>query len=106
MALWMCTRRKFQLDQLLCDHVLAVVRNNAYEAYDFCYPYYSREFWYEFYNGVVHLVPHINSWSILERISSFKLSPPDVQTSAGRQKKRRIPSLGEELPQPKCSRCK
>ncbi|KAL5565694.1 hypothetical protein UlMin_028858 [Ulmus minor] len=43
-ALWICTCRKFQLDQLPCDHVLAVVRKTPYEAYDLCSLYYSREF--------------------------------------------------------------
>ncbi|KAL5572818.1 hypothetical protein UlMin_022415 [Ulmus minor] len=105
MALWTCTCRKFQLDQLPCDHVLVVVRKIAYEGYNLCSPYYLRDYWYESYNGVVHHMPHITSWSIPERISSFKLSPHDVRTSCGRRKKKRIPSLGEELSQPKCSQC-
>ncbi|KAL5570617.1 hypothetical protein UlMin_027192 [Ulmus minor] len=49
MALWTCTCRKFQLDQLPCDHVLAVVRKTPYQAYDLCSLYYTREFWHETY---------------------------------------------------------
>ncbi|KAL5537906.1 hypothetical protein UlMin_045824 [Ulmus minor] len=90
MALWTCTCRKFQLDQLPCDHVLAVVRKTPYEAYDLCSLYYTREFWHETYRG----------------ISEFELQPPDVRTVAGRRRKRRLPSMGEELPTPKCSHCK
>ncbi|KAL5560476.1 hypothetical protein UlMin_036687 [Ulmus minor] len=51
MALWTCTCRKFQLDQLPCDHVLAVVRKTPYQAYDLCSLYYTREFWHETYRG-------------------------------------------------------
>ncbi|KAL5560647.1 hypothetical protein UlMin_036858 [Ulmus minor] len=106
MALWTCTCGKFQLDQLPCEHVLVVVRKSAYEAYDLCSPFYSREYWYESYSGVINPLPHITSWCIPEDVSSFKIMPPDVRTSAGRRRKRRIPSVGEEQSQPKCSRCR
>ncbi|KAL5580370.1 hypothetical protein UlMin_012812 [Ulmus minor] len=78
MALWTCTCRKFQLDQLPCDHVLAVVRKTPYQAYDLCSLYYTREFWHETYRGVIIPIPHISSWSIPQQISDFDLHPPDV----------------------------
>ena len=34
------------------------------------------------------------------------LQPPDVRIVAGRRRKQRVPSIGEELPIPKCSRYK
>ncbi|KAL5576418.1 hypothetical protein UlMin_018117 [Ulmus minor] len=73
MALWTCTCRKFQLDQLPCDHVLAIIRKTPYEAYDLCSLYYTREFWHETYSGVIQPVPHISSWSVPPHISSFDL---------------------------------
>ena len=100
MALWTCTCRKFQLDQLPCDHVLAVVRKTPYQAYDLCSLYYTREFWHETYRGVISPIPHISSWTIPQQISEFELQPPDVRTVAGRRRKRRLPSIGEELPTP------
>ncbi|KAL5560536.1 hypothetical protein UlMin_036747 [Ulmus minor] len=106
MVIWTCTCQKFQLDQLPCDHVLAVVRKTSYDAYDLCSLYYAREFLYESYRGVVHPIPHISSWSLPSHIFSFDLKPPDVCTIAGRHRKRRIPSVGEELSTTKCSRCK
>ena len=106
MALWTCTCRKFQLDQLPCDHVLAVVRKTQYDPYDLCSLYYTREFWCETYRGVIQPIPHISSWVVPPAISTFQLNPPDVRTVAGRRRKSRIPSMGEELPTPKCSRCK
>ncbi|KAL5544652.1 hypothetical protein UlMin_008436 [Ulmus minor] len=33
MALWTCGCRKFQLDQLPCEHILVVVRRTMYEVY-------------------------------------------------------------------------
>ena len=60
--IWLCC--KFQLDQLLCEHVWVVVKRNAYEAYNFCFPYYSRNYWYESYKGVINPLPHITQWSI------------------------------------------
>ncbi|KAL5583420.1 hypothetical protein UlMin_015862 [Ulmus minor] len=78
MALWTCGCRMFQFDQLPCEHALVIARRTAYEAYDFCSPYYSKEHWFESYKGVVHPLPHITQWSILEHISAFKLNLPDV----------------------------
>ncbi|KAL5548320.1 hypothetical protein UlMin_003551 [Ulmus minor] len=92
MALWTCTCRKFQLDQLPCDHDLAVVRKTPYEAYNLCSVYYTREFWHETYRGVISPIPHISSWSIPQQISDFDMQPSDVRTVAGRRRKRRIPS--------------
>ncbi|KAL5563377.1 hypothetical protein UlMin_033124 [Ulmus minor] len=96
-------KRDFQLDQLPCEHALVVARRTTYEAYDLCSLYYSKDYWYESYKGVVHPLPHITQWSILEHISAFKLMPPDVRTTIGRRKKRRIPSVGEEPTQAKCN---
>ncbi|KAL5576621.1 hypothetical protein UlMin_018320 [Ulmus minor] len=106
MAVWTCTCSKFQLDQLPCEHALVVVRKSVYEAFDLCSPFYSREYWYESYSGVINPLPHITSWCIPEDFSSFKIMPPDVRTSVGRRRKRRIPSIGEEQSQPKCSHCR
>ena len=74
--------------------------------YDLCSPYYCTNYWYELYRGIVNLLPHITQWSIPEHISSFKLMPPNVQTTIGKRKKRMIPSVGEELTQAKRSRCR
>ncbi|KAL5578710.1 hypothetical protein UlMin_011152 [Ulmus minor] len=60
MALWTCTCRKFQLDQLPCDHLLAVVQKTPYQAYDLCSLYYTREFLHETYRGVISPIPHIS----------------------------------------------
>ena len=79
MALWTCGCRMFQLDQLPCEHALVVARRTAYETYDLCSPYYSKDYWYESYKGVVHPLPHITQWSILKHISTFKLMSPDVE---------------------------
>ena len=105
MALWTCGCCKFRLDQLPCEHALVVVRRTTYEVYDLCSPYYSKDYWYESYKGVVHPLPHITQWSILEHISAFKLMPPDVWTTIGRRKKLRIPSV-EKPTQAKCSLCR
>ncbi|KAL5556575.1 hypothetical protein UlMin_038811 [Ulmus minor] len=75
-------------------------------SYDLCSLYYTREFWHETYRGVINHIPHISSWTTPQQISEFELQPPDVRTVVGRRRKRRLPSMGEELPTPKCSRCK
>lgn len=106
MALCRCTCRKFQLDQLPCDHVLAIIWKTQYEAYELCSLYYTREFWYETYRGVIQPFPHISSWIVPPHLSVLQLNPLDVRTVAGRRRKRRIPSMGKELTTPKCSRCK
>ncbi|KAL5568497.1 hypothetical protein UlMin_025072 [Ulmus minor] len=85
---------------------MGVIRKTPYEAYDLCSLYYTREFWHETYRGVINPIPHISSWTTPQQISEFELQPPDVRTVAGRRRKRRLPSMGEELPTPKCSRCK
>ncbi|KAL5551852.1 hypothetical protein UlMin_002028 [Ulmus minor] len=66
----------------------------AVSSYDLCSPYYSKDYWYELYKGVVHPLPHITQWSIPEHISAFKIMIPDVRTTIGRRKKRRILLVG------------
>ena len=70
MALWTGGCCMFQLDQLPCEHALVVARRIAYEVYEFCSPYYSKEYWYESYKGVVHPLPDITQWFFPEHISA------------------------------------
>ncbi|KAL5567471.1 hypothetical protein UlMin_024046 [Ulmus minor] len=102
----LCQKWFHERHQLPCDHVLAVVRKTPYQAYDLCSLYYTREFWHETYRCVISPIPHISSWSIPQQIFHFDLQPLDVRIVAGRRRKQRVPSIGEELSTPKCSRCK
>nr|XP_016481467.1 PREDICTED: uncharacterized protein LOC107802440 [Nicotiana tabacum] len=75
---------------------------------DYCSKWYSRETWFETYEGHVNTVADQNSWDIPQNVESEITKSPDVEILQGRsQKKRHIPAT-ESVPlkSTKCSRCK
>ncbi|RYE21854.1 MAG: hypothetical protein EOP45_09050 [Sphingobacteriaceae bacterium] len=101
-----CSCREFQLDSFICAHGIAACghRNLAVEGY--ISPYYTAEYWRASYAGVHHPHGNIQTWIIPPEVANFVIQPPTHRArAAGRPKKRRIPSQGEEPIRRKCSRC-
>ncbi|RYE17324.1 MAG: hypothetical protein EOP45_16000 [Sphingobacteriaceae bacterium] len=73
---------------------------------DFCYAYYTTEYWKGCYLGIIHPHGSAKAWDIPVEVKQFKLLPPHFNSRpAGRPKKRRILSQGEVPSGRKCSRC-
>ncbi|CAH9059260.1 unnamed protein product [Cuscuta epithymum] len=103
-----CSCREFQLEDFVCVHAVAAIRNrNGLSCYDYVSSYYSSESWVEAYKGSV---PPLGSYSLYDApvgIRNWVVKPPiSDKRPAGRPKKKRIPSTGEFLKKQKCGRCK
>ncbi|KAL5555345.1 hypothetical protein UlMin_037581 [Ulmus minor] len=79
-----CSCRRFQLEQLPCAHAMIAIRHSKIDVYDFLT-----------YAGVVYPLPHQGDWVVPNVVRDVKVLPPDIRSVSGRQRKSRIPSVGE-----------
>ncbi|KAH9658494.1 SWIM-type domain-containing protein [Citrus sinensis] len=101
-----CSCREFQLDQLPCEHALAVCRyRETLSVYDMCSRYYSSEAWVAAYAETIYPVGTEKEWEVSEEVQSNEVLPPVEKRKKGRPQKIRIPSQGEEKLRRKCGRC-
>ncbi|XP_052292000.1 uncharacterized protein LOC127900805 [Citrus sinensis] len=101
-----CSCREFQLDQLPCEHALAVCRyQETLSVYDMCSRYYSSEAWVAAYAETIYPVGTEEEWEVSEEVQSNEVLPPVEKRKKGRPQQIRIPSQGEEKLRRKCGRC-
>jgi len=126
-----CTCRNWDLDQLPCDHAIAVARYivqfyNCYEhiigflltffiwlMYRFtktnfnslCHEYYSTSWMQTAYAPSINPVPHPAFWEVPDEVASMIVLPPDSKRQAGRPKEIRTPSAGEFRRKNNCANC-
>ncbi|KAK2661814.1 hypothetical protein Ddye_000388 [Dipteronia dyeriana] len=100
-----CTCRNWDLDQLPCDHIIAVARFTKTNFNSLCHEYYSTSWMQTAYPPTINPVPHPFFWEEPDEVSSVNVLPPNSKRQVGRQKERRIPSAGEVHQQKKCSNC-
>ncbi|KAL5540126.1 hypothetical protein UlMin_044275 [Ulmus minor] len=101
-----CSCRQFQLEQLPCAHAMIAIRHSKRDVYDFCSEYYNSSTWKPTYTGVVYSLPHQGDWVIPNEVRDVKVLPSDIRSVNGRQRKSRIPSVGEDAQRHKCSCCR
>ncbi|KAH9770671.1 SWIM-type domain-containing protein [Citrus sinensis] len=101
-----CNCREFQLDQLPCEHALAVCRyRETLSVYDMCSRYYSSEAWVTAYAETIYHVGTEEEWEVSEEVQSNEVLHPVEKRKKGRPQQIRIPSQGEEKLRRKCGRC-
>ncbi|KAH9783654.1 SWIM-type domain-containing protein [Citrus sinensis] len=101
-----CSCREFQLDQLPCEHALAVCRyRETLSVYDMCSRYYSSEAWVAAYAETIYHVGTEEEWEVSEEVQSNEVLPLVEKRKKGRPQKLRIPSQCEEKLSRKCGRC-
>ncbi|KAK2641398.1 hypothetical protein Ddye_023161 [Dipteronia dyeriana] len=100
-----CTCRNLDLDQLPCDHVIAVARFTKTNFNSLCHEYYSTSWMQTAYAPAINPVPHPSIWEVPDEVSYVIVLPPNSKRQAGRPKERRIPFVGEVHQQKKCSNC-
>ncbi|KAK1395367.1 hypothetical protein POM88_014423 [Heracleum sosnowskyi] len=71
-----CTCNWFQMDQLPCAHVIAVLKKVNHHPYDYCSTYYKKETMISAYEQIVYSVGNRETWEIPETIKSMSLYPP------------------------------
>ncbi|KAL5580685.1 hypothetical protein UlMin_013127 [Ulmus minor] len=101
-----CSCKRFQLEQLPCVHAMIAIRYSKRYVYDFYSEYYNSSTWKATYAGVVYPLPHKGDWVVPNEVRDVKLLPSDIRSVSGRQRKSKIPSIGENAQRHKCSRCR
>ena len=103
-----CTCREFDVKGLPCLHVLSACISYNLPHYKYCSPFYTVENYRISFNEPVYPVRDKSEWKISYEFRKYceTIKPPQQQRSAGRPKKMRIPSHGEERKTVKCGRCK
>ncbi|KAK3189903.1 hypothetical protein Dsin_029464 [Dipteronia sinensis] len=100
-----CTYRNWDLDQLPCDHAIAVARYivQFYNSYQFLigtktnfnspyHEYYNTSWMQTAYAPAINPVPHPSVWEVPNEVASMIVLPPNSRKQAGRPKETRIPS--------------
>ncbi|XP_022852685.1 uncharacterized protein LOC111374263 [Olea europaea var. sylvestris] len=100
-----CTCRRYQLEHLPREHVVAATKKSDYSIYSFCSLYYTVEYWKVAYSDTIFPVPNEVDWEIFENLGYLNVSPPLVRRRGGRPKTTKIASIGEFPKRHKCSRC-
>ena len=102
-----CTCRKFDLDQYPCIHAMAACRYRHLPYHVMCSSYYYAETLRVAYADSIYPVGDIDQWEVPQEVQTRVVRPPDMRRrSAGRPRKKRIPSQGEDRIQYKCCRCR
>ena len=100
-----CTCNKFQLDQLPCEHTLAVLKELNQEPYTYSSHYYTTETMVATYEATVYPLPSQTTWCIPNDVKEMVVLPPRARIRAGRPKKTRAKSPWEMKTENKCGRC-
>ncbi|XP_060217146.1 uncharacterized protein LOC132644572 [Lycium barbarum] len=104
-----CSCKVWDLQQLPCAHALAALKaqrlpDYGERVYNLCSPYYSAEFHRLAYSKIINPVPPKEQW---EWATENIINPPIVKRVKGRKRKKRIPTVGEDVKKRnKCSLCK
>ena len=99
-----CTCLFWDLEEISCAHALLVIRSLNLDPYAFVSLHYYASVLSAVYCGLVHLIGNHTNWSVVE--VNDNVLPLVYRRSAGRPRKRRIPSICEFSKSTKCSRCK
>ncbi|RYE20793.1 MAG: hypothetical protein EOP45_10500 [Sphingobacteriaceae bacterium] len=101
-----CSCRRWQAHNFICPHAIAACRVRNRQVENYISEFYSTEYLRATYAGVHHPHGDISSWNIPPEVENIKVLPPQHKArAAGRPKKRRIPSQGEDIIRRKCTRC-
>ncbi|KAK2654642.1 hypothetical protein Ddye_014498 [Dipteronia dyeriana] len=99
------TCHNWGLDQLPCDHAIAVARFTKTNFNSLYHEYYNTSWMQTAYALAINPILHPSVWEVPDEVGSVIVLPPNSKRQAGRLKERRIPSAGEVRRQKKCSNC-
>ncbi|KAL0560698.1 hypothetical protein IC582_001109 [Cucumis melo] len=98
-----CTCRVWDLDEIPCAHVLAVLCRRNMNTYSFVSKYFLSSTLISTYTGSVHLVENHANWKSIGIENN--ILPPTFKRRAGRPRKQRILSIGEKKSHSRCIHC-
>lgn len=91
-----CSCKVFETQGIPCCHALAASRAGGVSITDMVDEYYKVDCWRSAYSAVVMPVPDAEDMDVPQEVLNSCLLPPQSSQPAGRPRKRRIPSRGEE----------
>ncbi|KAL7231373.1 hypothetical protein ACSBR2_009598 [Camellia fascicularis] len=99
-----CSYHEWQLNGFPCCHAVHALRSSGRDVYDFIDPFFHVDCFRESYKESVYLVPLSERFDF-DGAGNSIIKPPITKKQFGRNKKKRIPSRGENVKQIKCGRC-
>ncbi|KAL7170267.1 hypothetical protein ACSBR2_035188 [Camellia fascicularis] len=99
-----CSCHEWQLHGFPCCHAVHALRSSGRDVYDFIDPFFHVDCFRESYKESAYLVPSSERFNF-DGASSSIIKSPITKKQPGRNKKKRIPSRGENVKQIKYGRC-
>ena len=99
-----CSCCEYQVNGFLCAHAAVAIQKSGMDLNRFIDKFFSKEYFVQSYREVIYPVPTFerDDESDIEII----ISPPSAKRMAGRPRKKRIASRGEEKREFKCGTCR
>ncbi|KAM6587013.1 hypothetical protein CsatA_009618 [Cannabis sativa] len=72
-----CSCNRFQIYELPCAHVLAVIKEINLNVYNYCSHYYTTRTWLETYNESIYPVHNHTTWDAPQNIKDILVLPPN-----------------------------
>ncbi|XP_009781030.1 uncharacterized protein LOC107767491 [Nicotiana tabacum] len=91
-----CSCRKFQMDELLCPHAWAVLKNQHLKPGQYCSFYYKKDKLLKTYEFPVNPIPDESLWVIPIEVMEDVILPPEGRRNAGRPRKERLRPASEK----------
>ncbi|XP_050223969.1 uncharacterized protein LOC126673758 [Mercurialis annua] len=100
-----CTCNKFEIDEIPCQHALAILNEMHQEPYKYCSKYYTTASMLATYSETVFPIEKEDEWKIPQEVKDMIVFPPQHMTRTGRPKKRRYKSVTEKSKNANCGKC-
>ncbi|XP_019267721.1 PREDICTED: uncharacterized protein LOC109245003 [Nicotiana attenuata] len=91
-----CSCGKFQMDELLCPHAWAVLKNQQLKPGQYCSSYYKKNKLLITYEFSVNPMSDESLWVILIEVLEDVVLPPKGRRNAGRPRKERLKPASEK----------
>ncbi|KAJ4717563.1 MuDR family transposase [Melia azedarach] len=101
----MCSCQELQLEQLPCQHALAVCRFGSISCYTLCSAFYSSEALVAAYAESIYPVGIQEEWDVSEEVRNRIILPPSKHRTCEHPMKKRKQLQSEEKTVRKCGRC-
>ncbi|XP_050222648.2 uncharacterized protein LOC126672736 [Mercurialis annua] len=79
-----CTCKKFEIEEIPCQHAVAVLNERRIEPYEYCSRYYTKAAMLATYSEIVYPLEKEEEWIIPQRVKDFIVLPPQHRTRTGR----------------------
>ncbi|XP_062112481.1 uncharacterized protein LOC133823641 [Humulus lupulus] len=97
-----CSCNKFDLDELPCEHAMAVIRKMNLQYKKYCSYYFTKQAMLNTYNASIHPLGDPKTWRVPPDVEEIEVLPPKGNRKSGRPRKKRFVSAREGSYQLKC----